>query len=207
VTAKVVDKKEKKDLIVGAAIQEFIKKGFAKATVNDIAKTAGIGKGTVYEYFSNKEEIIHETFNYFMRALEIDFQKTLLTEHSPVEKLKMIFSSFENFINEDTTGMIDLMFDFWSEGIKNKMAKGAMFHELDKFYKAYREVFADVIIDGMKEGSFRKDINPHNTAAMLVGALDGVMLQWALDRKHFDFQGVIKTISSSLFHGILTGKK
>ncbi|MCP5048280.1 MAG: TetR/AcrR family transcriptional regulator [bacterium] len=200
--AKVVDKKEKKDQIIGAAIGEFIKKGFAKTTINDIAKAAGIGKGTVYEYFSTKEEIINHSFGFFMRALELDFEATLLTDLSPIGKLKRILTGFEKFIDSEHQEQFDLMFDFWAEGIKSKVSKGVIFQELDKFYHAYREVFADIIIDGMKDGSFRKDINPQSVAAMLVGSLDGIMIQWALDREHFDYHNVVKTISFTLFNGI-----
>ncbi|MEW5718861.1 MAG: TetR/AcrR family transcriptional regulator [Chloroflexota bacterium] len=48
---------ERREAIVDAAIEVFGKKGFDKANVEDIAKAADIGKGTVYLYFKSKEEI------------------------------------------------------------------------------------------------------------------------------------------------------
>ena len=201
--AKVIDKKEKKDQIIGAAIREFTKKGFARTTISDIAAAAGIGKGTVYEYFANKEEIINHSFAFFVRALELDFEEILISTLPAVEKLRHILKSFSDYVNSDSQESLELMFDFWSEGIKSKEARGILFQEMNKFYQVYREIFADIIIEGMGEGSIRKNINPRSAASMIVGALDGLMVQWILDKENFDFRDVVKTITDTLLNGIL----
>jgi len=205
VSAKVVDKKEKQDLIIAAAIQEFIKKGFAKTTINDIAKAAGIGKGTVYEYFVTKEEIINHTFEYFVRSLEMDFQQVLISELSPEKKLELIFNGFSDFLDSGSNDMVELMFDLWSESIKGKESKSLMFREMSKFYMAYREIFADIIIEGMGDGSFKKNINPYDAASLIVGGLDGIMVQWILDKENFKFRDVVKTASFIFLKGIGAG--
>jgi AcrR family transcriptional regulator len=203
VSAKLVDKQEKKNQIIMAAIRKFVKKGFAKTTISDIAKAAGIGKGTVYEYFSTKEEIINFTFEHFVRALEIDFEKALISDQSPTDKLNQIFDGFAGFLNSHSAELMELMFEFWAESIRGKGdSKNLIFQEMNKFYHAYREIFADIIIEGMSSGVFRKDINPHNAASMIVGALDGIMVQWILDRENFDFKDVVKTISLTMTKGI-----
>jgi AcrR family transcriptional regulator len=203
----VVDKKEKQEQIISAAIREFTKNGFAATTISDIARAAGIGKGTVYEYFSTKEEIIEHTFNFFVRSLEMDFEAILISGLAPVDKLKRIFDSFTRFIDSESQEMLELMFDFWSVSIRHKESKGIIFQEMKKFYQAYREIFSDIIIEGMGDGSIRKDINPLSAASMIVGALDGIMVQWVLDRESFDFKDVVKTMASSFLNGIATEKQ
>lgn len=47
----------KRDLILQAAGEVFIATGFEKSTVQEIADKAGVGKGTIYEYFQSKEEV------------------------------------------------------------------------------------------------------------------------------------------------------
>ncbi len=79
--------------------------------------------------------------------------------------------------------------------------------EMNKFYQAYREIFADIIIEGMGDGSFRKNINPRSAASMIVGALDGLIVQWILDKDNFDFPDVVKTITDTLLNGILVEKQ
>ncbi|MBQ2747579.1 MAG: TetR/AcrR family transcriptional regulator [Firmicutes bacterium] len=56
-----MDKKEnKRNIILDVAFNLFMKKGYAKVKVIDIAENAGIGKGTVYEYFKSKDDILME---------------------------------------------------------------------------------------------------------------------------------------------------
>jgi len=49
---------EKREAILEAAIQTFASKGFHAARISDVAELAGIGKGTVYLYFENKEDLL-----------------------------------------------------------------------------------------------------------------------------------------------------
>jgi len=205
--AKVVDKKEKRDQILEAAIYEFAKKGFPRTTINDIAQAAGIGKGTIYEYFSNKDEIVQETYRYFMGLFEPDFEAILISKIPAREKLRQLINGLSQYIHTDYQEIMDLMFEFWSESIKNKKTKGMMFAEMIKFYKVYREIFSDIIIEGMGDGSFRKDINPHSTAAMIVGALDGLMVQWILENETLNHRDILKTISDTVLDGIGADKK
>jgi AcrR family transcriptional regulator len=203
----VVDKKEKKDQIVEAAIREFARKGFSRTTINDIANAASIGKGTVYEYFSNKEEIVHETFRFFMHLMEPDFQAILISKVTAKEKLRQILDGFSHSVNSEYhQELMELMFEFWSEAIKDKGSKGVMFEQMIKFYHVYREIFADIIIEGMGDGSFRKDINPRSTAAMIVGTLDGLMVQWILERETLDFKDILKTVTITVLDGITAEK-
>ncbi|HAS74263.1 MAG TPA: hypothetical protein DCS67_08985 [Clostridiales bacterium UBA8960] len=52
--------KGKRDNILNSASDVFNNKGFHLANINDIAEHAGIGKGTVYEYFTSKNELFIE---------------------------------------------------------------------------------------------------------------------------------------------------
>ena len=65
--ARIVNKKEKREKILEAAISVFAKKGTAKTKTADIAEAAQIGKGTIYEYFQSKDEIIMAAFYYVIK--------------------------------------------------------------------------------------------------------------------------------------------
>jgi len=56
--------KNKKELIVNAAMSLIKKNGMAGLTVETIAKEAKIGKGTIYQYFDSKDEIFYETIKH-----------------------------------------------------------------------------------------------------------------------------------------------
>lgn len=53
-------KESKRDLIMDAAIQVFSRKGYHHSKMEEIAVEAGIGKGTIYEYFPGKLQLLQE---------------------------------------------------------------------------------------------------------------------------------------------------
>ena len=55
---KIVDKDQRKAEIARMAMEVFARTGFEKATIQEIAEEGGIGKGTIYQYFATKEEIL-----------------------------------------------------------------------------------------------------------------------------------------------------
>ena len=59
---KLVDKEQRKQEIALVALDLFAEKGIEAASISEVAKAAGIGKGTVYEYFASKEELIVSAF-------------------------------------------------------------------------------------------------------------------------------------------------
>lgn len=85
---KILKKKAKRKQIAKSTCELFIKKGFVNISVSEIAEVAGIGKGTVYEYFSNKEDIVFE----LMSCLQEDYDPKLLEslEKSQTPKGKVI---------------------------------------------------------------------------------------------------------------------
>ncbi len=54
----------KKEQILLAAVETFMDKDFYQVTITEIADRAGVGKGTVYEYFSSKEDLFKESFSH-----------------------------------------------------------------------------------------------------------------------------------------------
>lgn len=53
---------EKRPAIMAAALELFVECGFHGAPTSRIAERAGVGVGTIYRYFSSKEELIHSIF-------------------------------------------------------------------------------------------------------------------------------------------------
>lgn len=98
--------KGKRDDILNSASDVFNNKGFHLANINDIAEHAGIGKGTVYEYFTSKNELFievvkHNTTTYVQRIREA----TDLAEGYN-EKLRSLSHTHRNIIwaNYEATG-------------------------------------------------------------------------------------------------------
>src|SRR5882724_13399352 len=51
---------ERREAIIAAALDEFIARGFAATRLDDVAKRAGVAKGTIYLHFADKEALFQE---------------------------------------------------------------------------------------------------------------------------------------------------
>lgn len=77
--ARKVSIANKKDLVLESASKLFCHYGFEKTTIDDIARDAGIGKGTIYSEFKSKEEIMLHVISKFMCSVNLKL-KTLIDE-------------------------------------------------------------------------------------------------------------------------------
>ena len=59
---------DKKERILAAAGRAFSRLGFRKASIDQIARAAGVAKGTVYLACENKEELFYQTLHRDLRA-------------------------------------------------------------------------------------------------------------------------------------------
>ncbi len=76
---------DKKEQILLAAVEMFLDKDYYQVTITEIAEQAGVGKGTVYEYFSSKEDLFKESFSYCADLYLQLFQQHLSTA-APVKQ-------------------------------------------------------------------------------------------------------------------------
>ncbi len=95
---KKVNKDDKRREVALSCFDLIHDGGMKKLTVAQVAKTAGIGKGTVYEYFDNKEDIIFEIINIHIEEHHKEFNKAVAKLDSTLDKLELFF----DFVLNDT---------------------------------------------------------------------------------------------------------
>jgi len=96
--AIIVDKVQKRRDIALSCIDLLLEKGIKKLTVAEVAKTAGVSKGSIYDYFDNKEDIVYEV----IRALIFEYQKEKELEFSKdISSREKVFHLFE-FVLDDS---------------------------------------------------------------------------------------------------------
>ncbi len=78
--------------ILEAATRIFDEKGFHGASIGEIAEEAGIGKGTTYEYFRNKDEL-------FIRVLEYNIERYLKELRKHIQGKSGFYKKLEAFID------------------------------------------------------------------------------------------------------------
>ena len=97
--AIIVDKEQKKKDIALGTKALILHDGINNITISQIAKAANIGKGTVYEYFKNKDEIVFELVEILMQEHNKRKEAKLASQKTTREKVKSFFSFF--YTDED----------------------------------------------------------------------------------------------------------
>ena len=95
---KLSKKEIKRKNIATSCCDIFTKNGFHNISISQIALTAGIGKGTIYEYFKNKEDIVFELMSCLQENYDEEFHQNLKNATTPYDKILTLFSIF---ISED----------------------------------------------------------------------------------------------------------
>ena len=196
---RIVDRENKRKEILTAAMNVFARKGVSKTKMIDIAFQAGIGKGTIYEYFESKDAIFYESFQHFMEQTDAVIARRLNNTRDPEAKLEGWIDGWLESLS-DSIDFVAIMMDYWAEGIRTKN-KESVFN-LQKIYEDYRKVIRDLLEEGIAKGKF-KPVNTTITASILIGMLDGLALQWIMNRELFQFTEVSETLKNSFIKGLL----
>lgn len=163
----------KRERILKAAIKVFAKNGFYATRVSEIASAASVADGTIYLYFKNKDDVLVTIFEEGIERL-----LTILREVAESDE------PFENRIQriiELQLGLMEEQRDLAEVITVNLRQSSRLLKQYaTPLFMQYIDVVADVVRAGQEEGTFRKDLNPRVVARCLFGAIDAILLTWAL---------------------------
>jgi AcrR family transcriptional regulator len=172
---------EKRPLILRAATEVFAEQGFAAVRVADIADRAGIGKGTVYEYFSSKDELLFAVFEWMNHGIAERIRALLDEGGTTGERIRRLLDLGAEITREQVE-MQAVVLDFWSASRGTKSEEPYQQACL-KTFRTYRRLLSDVIREGQNAGELRSDADPDAVATMIVAAMDGLGVQIFFDRE------------------------
>lgn len=139
-----------KDEILQTSLDQFLKNGIRKMSIQKLIAPLGISTKTVYKYFNNKEELLEQSLHLFYAQ-----------QYQALESL----SSGNSAVN--------LFLDVWYMASEREYkVTNVFFHDLHYYYpelenkievaisKKFHKIFIQIIQQGITEGVFRSEINP-----------------------------------------------
>jgi len=190
------DREEKKKIIASAAVKVIAERGIARAKMIEVAREAGVGKGTIYEYFRSKDELFEYAVKQFFESMTEDLTLALSTIDDPSQQLEALVNTMFTSIQK-AGPEAHIMFEIWAEGVRS----GVEYFDLGAMYAEYRSLIAGIINAGMQNGQFRK-VDPSLTASSIIAALDGLLLQWILVEDVFDLKDAASQLVDLLRNGL-----
>ena len=192
----VVVKEEVRTHIVGVARRIFTRKGFRKATMEEIASASGMGKSSIYYYFKSKEDIFRAVVEFEARMLKENLNRVIENSTFPTDRLRAYImfrlhhiKTLENFyaaLNEETLSHMEFIFQ-----IRRNF-------EIEE-----QQLVREILEDGMNQEVFQ--LGSSKIGAIAISTmLKGLELPLLLDEAHrTDRVELMEDLIRVLLYGIL----
>ena len=162
--------------IIENAIRVFSRKGFSNATISDVAKQANLGDATLYEYFNNKEAILLNSAEVYLRPLDLDDGFPVYDFSDTEKTLRTLIWRYvwQLYTHEDFSRVLVLEL-FRNINFYSSPAYGHL--------KAFFRKIEETVQKGQQNHIFVKDAPVLAYIHMIVGTFDQFLLsQFLLDR-------------------------
>ena len=172
-----------RERILSEAAKLFDEKGFGATTVDEIVRRADVSKGTFFNYFSRKDQILASVIERRHEAAQ-SAATEILSLATPVrDKVLAIFAEAAVVWEQDRAWSRHILGGLHSESSGSERGDAAR--------DAWREAIQSCVDQGRKSGELRGGIAPARAEAMLSGVFREVLERWAA-RDEFDLQEEVR---------------
>jgi AcrR family transcriptional regulator len=185
----------RKEQILTAAERVFAGKGFADATVAEVAREAGLSDATIYEYFSSKEELLFSIPLQTTRKAARELSLHLNYIRGAANKIRGIIYGYLSFYQNhpDYASVLMLI-----------LKQNRKFLETEA-YQLIREVsrmITQVVEAGIAAGEFKADTDPHLVRAVILGTIEHSVITWLLLDRPQDILELADPLTDIVIEGI-----
>lgn len=138
--------------IFDASLHLFLDKGFNETSMRTIAKAAGVGKSTLYDYFDSKDAILVSYFADQIEMITEKAQEISSQELSVTEKLKKIMRMHMGYLIQNRQAFLKLSLE------AQRLAAESQ-EEIQRHRHAYQDMLRSLVAEGIRRGEFRA-VNP-----------------------------------------------
>ncbi len=164
---KIKRKEKKRERMLEVAAELFSKKNYHEVMMDDVARLTDVAKGTVYNYFSSKEELYFSIMSSKLENLNTSLKNKIASEISTIDSLHtyiihlyMFMMKYQNFF---------LMYQKEYMNAQNEFCD-----ELRGMSDDLKSILSDVIYKGKRENQFR-DVDESFTVKLVLGSVFGAV--------------------------------
>ena len=168
--------KARRNEIIYAASRCFMEKGFHNTTMQDIYDATGLSPGAVYNYFSNKEEIVGAAMGEFSKV-SIQGMDSLEADR-PDDYLTAYIESWTEFVTmPDLRESLSVYLAFYVESMRS----GTMRESMLKLQDAIHKKLEKHIRQSQEAGILNPGLSPEAIARTIMGMVFGMAIHRSLD--------------------------
>lgn len=186
--------RDRHDTILAAARRVFAQKGFAAASITDIARAAEVSDGLIYKYFENKRDLLFHVLREFYERVMADLEAVVARGASFRDRLRNLIAQHLTVFIADA----DLCRLFFAEVRVASDYHGSAIQALNR---RYASVMVKLVEQGIAAGEVRDDVDPRLVRDMLFGAIEHLAWRHVTTHRPLD----IPRLADELTHIVMAG--
>lgn len=194
------NREAKRILIVEAAIGVFASKGYHSTKMQDIADAVQLAKGTLYEYYVDKEDLFLAVYDHWMSKYEQSMILAVEEHIDPVSKADALIDTTVEFYELHAT-YAPLLLEFWAHALRS--TSDSFLIRIRDMKKRLSVLGAEVTKQMQTLKLFRQ-IDSDSFAVLELGISDGIFLQWVIDGQSYSLREAYKFRQSVIGSGLMT---
>ena len=163
-----------RDKLLDVACAAFGQRGYEATSIDDLLTEAGVSPSNFYYHFKSKEDLGLEVLESIFERSREKFAPLYVNKGLPAtKKLEQLHALFVQRMEKNRCcggcpmGNLAAELSDQSPRFRERIAG---------FFQECMEGIEGIVKQGLKEGAFRKDVDPKAAAALLFGSLEGLML-------------------------------
>lgn len=168
--------------LIDTAIGIIAGTGYGRASLENIAKAAGVSKGVISYYFKSKDELVVQIVKTLMSDMGDYVRKRLEAPVTAMERLRAYAGGFFEFAL-DNRDKYAAFIELWTTISAHEESNP--FGSLS--YEQCRASVGRILVEGQKRGEF-PDMDTRTAATVIQAMIDGVIIQWLLDPEIVDIR-------------------
>ena len=181
--------------IIDAAVVVIAENGYHQAQVSKIAKQAGVADGTIYLYFKNKEDILISVFQEKMGLFVENLKRIIIDGTSSSEKLlKMVENHFRVLATDPYLAIVTQL--------ELRQSNKEIRLKINEVLKEYLMLLDEILIEGIENGEFNKDLDIRLARHMVFGTIDETITTWVMNEQKYDLMKLAPKVHALLLGGM-----
>ena len=176
--------RSKRQLLIDEATALFGEVGYRSTSLRDIAARCGISHPGILYHFPTKDLLLRAVLEH---RDELDVRRFSLTTVHGVAALERMVEVVAH--NVEVPGIIELYATLAAEASTPDHPAHEYFVER---YARLRDGLTQAFVEVAGEGRLKPDLHPQDLAVQTVAVLDGLQIQWLLDRTSLDMPASLR---------------
>lgn len=198
-----VNGSDRKASILSAAEEVFGDCGYAATTMEAVADKTGISKGSIYNYFHNKQDLFKSVFDRSFHEMEAQNLQILDSATTATRKIEALVDFWFQRLARHTY-MGRLILEFWATAARQGEA-GELAKMLREMIGLWRGRLGAVLTQGIEAGEFG-DSSPSVSASLIMSILNGIEVQAILELGLNVDQELVEALKRAILAALRAGR-